>query len=447
LSRAISIFGTSSDAGKSTLTFVFGKILQEFGLKVAPFKAQNVSNNARVADDGSEIAYSQYFQALTLEEKSSWHNNPILLKSGYKNSTSLIIKGKSLGSKDVRKYYKDLDLLKPAVTKALEELKKKYDFIVAEGAGSPVELNLLDKDLSNIFTARKLNAKIILVADIQKGGVFASIFGTLSLLPRDLRKNVIGVVINKFRGDKTLFDDGVKIIEKEFKVPVFGVLPFLDLNLGFEDSLNLANYTQPIKQKAKKIGIIAYPTMSNYNDFEPLIVSENFEVEFIKSNRSLNEFDLIILPGSKLVAKDLKWLKTIGLFKRLKRRKKEILGICGGYEMMFEKILDPLKIESQIKEIKGFGWIDDQILLQREKVVKKASYNIFGKRVEGFEIHNGISKKYPLFFQNKNIKGTFVHGIFEDANFRTYQKRKIQEFYLEIKKHLDLEKIKKAVKL
>jgi len=210
----LSIFGTSSDAGKSTLTWLIGRILQEAGYSVAPFKAQNVSNNAHVADDGSEIAIAQHFQAKALGVPTSWHNNPVLLKSGRGSLASLIIGGKTAEEKDVRAYYRDLDTLKPVVKEAFEWLDTRYDIVIAEGAGSPVELNLMDKDLSNIFIASNFNTKIILVADIEKGGVFASIYGVYHLSSKALREHVVGVIVNKFRGDMSLFDERVEIIEK-----------------------------------------------------------------------------------------------------------------------------------------------------------------------------------------------------------------------------------------
>jgi len=204
----ISIFGTSSDAGKSTLTFVIAKIIQNAGYTVAPFKAQNVSNNSRVADDGSEIAIAQFFQAEVLGVPTSYHLNPILLKSGRGNNASMIVNGRIAGEKEVREYYRDLDTLKPFVDDSFTYLQEQYDCVVCEGAGSPVELNLMDKDLSNIYIANRFQTKIILVADIERGGVFASIWGVYNLLPENLRSNVIGVIVNKFRGDMSLFDEG-----------------------------------------------------------------------------------------------------------------------------------------------------------------------------------------------------------------------------------------------
>jgi len=437
----ISIFGTSSDAGKSTITFTIAKIIQDMGYSVAPFKAQNVSNNAMVADDGSEIAIAQYFQAEVLGIPTSYHLNPILLKSGRNSLASLIINGKTITNKDVREYYRDLDELKPIVKASFEELNSQYDCIVAEGAGSPVELNLMDKDLSNIYIATEFNTKIILVADIEKGGVFASIWGVYNLLPKQLRDNVIGVIVNKFRGDLTLFDRGVEIIEREFGIPVLGVLPYTPFNLGFEDSQSLINYKQQNNPNAKKVGVVAYPTMSNYNDIEPLIANENISVEFIRSNIDLEQFEQIILPGSKLVMQDLAWLKEVGLAKQLQSTPKEILGICGGYEMMFENLIDNELIESSQKRVRGLGLIDDDIIFQKEKILKKGEYKIFGKNIKGFEIHHGVSKKYPLFYQKGNILGTFVHSLFDNDKFKEYKKRTIDNFVYDMKKRLDIKRI------
>jgi len=440
--KNISIFGTSSDAGKSTLTFVIGKIIQELGYSVVPFKAQNVSNNSKVCDDNSEIAIAQHFQAEVLGVKTSYHLNPVLLKSGHGNSASLIVEGKVLHDKDVREYYRDLDLLKPVVKRCFEYLDEKYDCVVCEGAGSPVELNLMDKDLSNIYIADSYNTKIILVADIQKGGVFASIWGVYNLLPEKLRSNVIGVIVNKFQGDMSLFDEGVRIIEEDFKIPVLGVLPYIPFNLGFEDSASLKNFTQNCKNATKKVAVINYPHMSNYNDFEPLIADETISLEFVTSNIDLNRFDLVILPGTKLVIQDLRWLKNNGLFKQLQNTKVELFGICGGYEMMFEKLIDKLCIENTTPTIEvGLGFIDDDILFQNDKVLKRELYRMFKNDYEGFEIHQGISEKYPLFFEKDNIKGTFVHGIFDDENFKTYKKKTIDTFIKTMKEKLDIDKI------
>ncbi len=461
--KSISIFGTSSDAGKSTLTFVIGKILQNMGYSVAPFKAQNVSNNSRVTDDGSEIAIAQYFQAEVLGVPTSYHLNPILLKSGRGNRASMIVKGKVVEDKDVREYYRDLDLLKPAVDECFEYLQDRYDCVVCEGAGSPVELNLMDKDLSNIYIAERFQTKIILVADIERGGVFASIWGVYNLLPEALRDNVIGVIVNKFRGDLTLFDEGVKIIEERFGIPVLGVLPYGHLNLGFEDSASLMNYSQNKIHTKITVGVISYPTMSNYNDIEPLIADEEVLVEFITGDMSLESYDLILLPGSKLVIQDLRWLKKVGLYERLRKRTKPIYGICGGYQMMFERIDDPYAIESEHPDSEvALGWISDTVVFEKEKKLSKGSYLLFHEEVKGFEIRHGESRKQSLWYERGAIRGSFVHAVLENDSFRTryfqslnreyigydFQSRKHQildKFINECRQKIDIERVLKHV--
>lgn len=444
--KNISILGTSSDAGKSTITFVIARILQDMGHSVVPFKAQNVSNNSHVCDDEKEIAIAQYFQADVLGVETSYHLNPVLLKSGRGSSASLIVEGEVVQNKDVREYYRDLDILKPAVDRCFNYLNERYDCVVCEGAGSPVELNLMDKDLSNIYIADNFDTKIILVADIQRGGVFASIWGVYNLLPEKLRNNIIGVIVNKFQGDMTLFDDGVKIIEERFKIPVLGVLPYQPFNLGFEDSESLKNFTQNCSKATKKVAVIAYPYMSNYNDFEPLIADNDICLEFVSSNVSLEKFDEVILPGSKLVIKDLIWLKETGLFEQIQNREKDITGICGGYQMMFEYIIDDLCIETltPTKEI-GLGFIDDNIIFLKDKVLKKKLYKVFKNDCDGFEIHHGISEKYPISFEKNNIKGTFVHGLYNDKKFDEFKKTTIDEFVNTMKSKLDIQKIYESI--
>jgi len=458
--NSLSIFGSSSDAGKSTLSFAITYLLHHKGIKVAPFKAQNVSNNSQVTDEGGEIAIPQYFAAESIGLKTSPNMNPILLKSGGKSKAHMIVNGESVGNKDVWNYYRDIDTLKPHVKRAFNRLLKDYECIVAEGAGSPVELNLMDKDLSNIYVADEFNTKIILIADIQRGGVFASIYGVYHLLPKKLRKNIIGVIVNKFQGDMSLFDNGVKIIEKEFKIPVLGVVPFKPFNLGFEDSESLMNYIQDTSKAIIKVGVIKLPHISNFTDFEPLVGDTEIELSFISSVSELNSCDLIVLPGSKRVIDDLEWLRKMGFEETLKDKKHTIVAICGGYEMMFERLLDPKSVESDIKEIKGFGRFKGDVIFQEDKIVKKGCYNLFNIMVDGYEIHNGTTKKKAK--QNKNLYGTFIHGLFDNDelryeifskinpkyqgyNFKKYKKESIKEFAAHIDKHVNIKQIIKAL--
>ena len=454
--NSLSIFGTSSDAGKSTLSFAITYLLHHRGIKVAPFKAQNVSNNSQVTDSGGEIAIPQYFAAESIGLKTTPYMNPVLLKSGGKSKAHLIINGKSVGDKDVWSYYRDIDSLKPHAKKAFKKLQKKYDCIVAEGAGSPVELNLMDKDLSNIYIADEFNTKIVLIADIQRGGVFASIYGVYNLLPKKLRKNVIGVIVNKFQGDMSLFDEGVKIIENQFNIPVLGVVPYKPFNLGFEDSESIMNYVQDTSKAIIKVGVIKLPHISNFTDFEPLIADSEIELSFISNPSELSSCDLVVIPGSKRVVDDLTWLRERGFKKSLSSVKQKVVAICGGYEMMFEKILDPENIESEHKEIEGFGRLKGEVAFQKEKIVKKGCYNLFGHMVDGYEIHNGIAKKRSK--KKENLYGTFIHGffdsdeirykIFSEINsaykgyeFKTYKAKEIKRFADHIDKHIDINHI------
>ena len=457
--HSLSIFGSSSDAGKSTISFALSYIFNSMGLSVAPFKAQNVSNNSLVCDDGGEIAIPQAFCASSMGLKITNRFNPILLKSGQKNSASVLINGYELSQQDVREYYKNIDRLKPFVKDSFNSLLEEFEFLVAEGAGSPVELNLMDKDLSNIYIAKEFNTKIILVADIERGGVFASIYGVYKLLPKELQKNLIGVVINKFRGDVTLFDDGIKIIEEEFGVKVLGVVPYKTFNLGFEDMQSLENYSQTFKNNPIKVSVIKLPHISNFTDFEPLVSDQNIELIFTDTTSHLSRSDMIIIPGTKRVVEDLEFLKQSGIYEYIKNTKTLVFGICGGYEMMHTKILDPKHIESDNDEL-GFGFFDANVVFEDKKCVKKGIYKQFGLELEAYEIHYAKSKnEYAI---KDNYMGTFLHGIFDNDNFREYifgkiskdykaysfkkyKSKTINEFSDHIKKSIDIEYILKEL--
>jgi len=458
--NSLSIFGTSSDAGKSTLSFAITYLLHHRGIKVAPYKAQNVSNNSQVTDSGGEIAIPQYFAAQAIGLKTTPFMNPILLKSGGKSKAHIIINGKSVGNKDVWGYYRDLDSLKPHAKKAFKNLLQEYDCVVAEGAGSPVELNLMDKDLSNIYIAKKFNTKIILVADIQRGGVFASIYGVYKLLPKKLRKNVVGVIVNKFQGDMSLFDEGVRIIESKFGIKVLGVVPFRPFNLGFEDSESIMNYTQDTSQAIIKVGVIKLPHISNFTDFEPLVVDSEIELSFIANPSEISSCDVVVIPGSKRVLDDLAWLRERGFENHIVKNEKTIVAICGGYEMLFERILDPLHIESEIDEVAGFKLFKGDIVFQEEKIVQKGCYNLFGTMVNGYEIHNGVTKKRAK--SRERLYGTFVHGLFDNDdlrykifstiderykgyNFKEFKAKSIKDFAGHIEGHIDMDYVVEAL--
>jgi len=459
----ISIFGTSSDAGKSTLAFAITYLLHHQGIKTAPFKAQNVSNNSKVCDSGGEIAEAQYFAASSINLTTTPDMNPVLLKSGKGKSSALIVNGKSCGVKSVMDYYADIGSLKPLVKEAFLRLKEDYECIVVEGAGSPVELNLMDRDLSNIYIATEFKTKIILVADIERGGVFASIWGVYNLLPEALKENVVGVIVNKFRGDMRLFDEGVEIIEKQFNIPVLGVLPFRSFNLGFEDSQSLFNYSQDTSRAIIKVGVIALPHMSNFTDFEPLIADTEIEMRFIHSLHETDSCNVLVIPGSKRTLHDLAWLKKKGFDTVFDQEDKTVVAICGGYQMMFEEIIDDEAIESdEACRIKGLGLLEGIVSFQKEKVVKKSEYDIFDCLVEGYEIHNGVAEK--LYEEKEGFYGTFVHGLFDSNSFRkklfgkinihykgfdfkTHKRDEIADFAKHVEEHIDIKRLIGKVKV
>jgi adenosylcobyric acid synthase len=462
--KSLSIFGTSSDAGKTTLVMALCRIFVEQGYRVAPFKAQNVSNNSAVGDDGREISRAQFFQAEAAKIPTSYHLNPVLLKSHGFGSVQVVLNGKVYKNQGVDGYYQELDHLKTHVKAAFEHLVKQYDFVIAEGAGSPVELNLLHKDLSNTFIAQTFNTKTLLVADIERGGVFASVYGTQALLPPQLRENLVGVIINKFRGDMRFFEQGRKIIEERFQIPVLGVVPFQPLNINMEDSYSLQNYQQRLGDEKISLAVIAYPSLSNYDDLDPIIADKEIRVEIIQRYQSLSNFDAILLVGSKTTIRDLQWLKSTGLFDEIVRFKGHIFGICGGYQMLFSHINDPEAYEygKPIEET-GLGFIADTITFHGDKILKRGQYQAFGQTVSGYEIHLARAEKYPLFYEDGRISGTHLHGIFDNDALRTawfqkinphyqgytyhtYREMQLQNFVEMIKTHVDYETLLSALK-
>lgn len=417
--HALAVFGTSSDAGKTTVTMALCRIFADMGVRVAPFKAQNVSNNSAVSVEGREISRAQCLQAEAARVPPSYLFNPVLLKSHGQSGVQVIVQGEVYQNQSVFDYYAQLGNLEHAVLQAFRSLQQSYDLVIAEGAGSPVELNLLAKDLSNTLIAKTFNTKNILVADIERGGVFASIYGTLALLDPQLRANLIGVVINKFRGDRRFFVDGERIIEERFGLPVLGVLPFHPLNIDMEDTQSLANYQQRLGQVKIRVAVIAYPGLSNYNDLDVLMADEEIYVELIQAYRPLQHFDMVLLPGSKTVLRDLQWLQQQGLATEILASGLPIFGICGGYQMLCTHLHDPEALEHDVPTTaSGLGLIADSVQYQQPKILQRGVYNLFGCAVEGYEIHLGRMQRYPLYYQDARCAGTHVHGVFDDNVLR-----------------------------
>ena len=464
--KPLAVFGTSSDAGKTTLVMALCRLFADRGLKVAPFKAQNVSNNSAVTKEGREISRAQCLQAEAARVEPSYLFNPVLLKSHGNGSVQVIVNGLVYQNQSIAAYYAEIDNLKEQVSQSFSRLMQDYDLVVAEGAGSPVELNLLHKDLSNTFVANAFNTKNILVADIERGGVFASIYGTLELMDPVMRSNLIGVVVNKFRGDRRFFDEGEKIIAERFGIPVLGVLPFKPLNIDMEDSQSLRNYQQRLNDVKIRVAVIAYPGLSNYNDLDVLMGDPELYVELIHAYRSLEGFDMVLLPGSKTVIRDLQWLKSQGLFERILQFNKPVFGICGGYQMLCQSLHDPDALEHETATVEiGFGFIDDTVVYQSPKILARGQYRLFSySGISGYEIHCGRMDKYPLYYQGDLYSGTHVHGVFDADAFRTgyfkainpqyrgyayshYREAEIQEFVDMVAENLDIAAILQALQV
>lgn len=429
--KPLAVFGTGSDAGKTTVVMALCRIFADQGLKVAPFKAQNVSNNSAVTKENREISRAQCLQAEAARVEPSYLFNPVLLKSHGNGSVQVIVNGQVYQNQSVGTYFDEIGSLKQQVRQSFSRLQQEYDLVIAEGAGSPVELNLLDKDLSNTFIATTFNTQNILVADIERGGVFASIYGTLALMDPVMRRNLVGVIINKFRGDRRFFADGEKIISERFGVPVLGVLPFQPLNIDMEDSQSLHNYQQRLHAVKIRIAVIAYPGLSNYNDLDVLMADAELYVELIFSYRPLDSFDMVLLPGSKTVIRDLQWLKQQGLFSAVQQFNKPVFGLCGGYQMFCQSLHDPDALEHETAGVEtGLGLIDDTVIYQSPKILRRGLYQLFSyARINGYEIHGGRMNRHPLYYRRERVTGTHVHGVFDNDDFRSDYFKAINPHY------------------
>ncbi len=426
----LAIFGTSSDAGKTTIVMALCRLFADRGIKVAPFKAQNVSNNSAVTKEGREISRAQCLQAEAARVEPSYHFNPVLLKSHGNGSVQVVINGLVYKNQAITDYYAEMEFLESQVQQAFERCQQDYELVIAEGAGSPVELNLLHKDLSNTFVAKTFQTKNILVADIERGGVFASIYGTLELMDKTMRDNLIGVIVNKFRGDRRFFDEGERIIAERFGVPVLGVLPFQPLNIDMEDSQSLQNYQQRLGHVKCRIAVLAYRGLSNYNDLDVLMADPELYVELIHEYRPLATFDMVLMIGSKTVIRDLRWLKENGLYAEVQQFNGAVFGICGGYQMFCQTLYDPEALEHDTPTVEtGLGLCDDDVIYQNPKILQRGCYELFSHAIQGYKIHCGRMTNYPLYYQQGRIAGTHIHGVFDNNGFRTEYFKNINPTY------------------
>ncbi len=426
----IMVVGTASGAGKSILVTALCRIFSDMGIDVAPFKVQNMSLNAIAVQDG-EMAYAQYLQALAARVEPTVLMNPILLKPE-NDKTHIVLLGKHYTTLNAKKYMStEKDDVYRFAMNAFEKLQNEHEMIVIEGAGSPAEINL-SHDIANLKFAKDVGAKIVLVADIDRGGAFASIVGTLELIDR---KNIIGIIINKFRGDESLLYPGFEFLENRYHIPVLGTIPYILHAIPDEDSLR----SWPHKEGATKISILKIPNLSNFTDFNVFEHVEDVGLRYVDKPEHLKGSDLIIVPGSKLTVSDLLWLKEQGFAESLKDEQKNgtmIMGICGGYQMLGKYIVD--NVESKKGKVAGIGILDSKTVF---KSVKKTNV-IYGTvivpafenmNIKGYEIHNGVTSSQTHFSRiyrvnnryirrfdgsyEHNVIGTYFHGLFENLEF------------------------------
>jgi adenosylcobyric acid synthase len=451
----IMFLGTGSDVGKSVIAAGFCRILLRHGYRVSPFKAQNMALNSFVTMDGREMGRAQVMQAYAAGILPDSDMNPILLKPSGQITAQIVVQGRVMKNESAQGYYSMKKLLLPKVLQSYERLRAQYDAIVLEGAGSTTEMNLKEKDIVNIEMAKRVRAPAVLVADIDKGGVFASIIGTMNLLTRKEKRLITGFIINKFRGDPSLFTDGIEFIQRKTRKPVFGLVPyFTDIHLPEEDSvaLQLGRKGTADENAAVRIVVIHLPFISNYTDFDPFEIEESVSLLYTRNPEDIKGSSIVILPGTKNTIADLIWLRERGFDTVLKRHiidGNTVVGICGGYQMLGNYVEDPYGVETSLKRTEGLGILDINTVLEKEKTLTRVDAlsginninNSFSRPVpvRGYEIHMGkteCSSRLSPSFQllNKDggepitqdgavsedgqIWGTYLHGLFENDDFR-----------------------------
>jgi len=427
MAKNIMIQGTMSNAGKSLLVAALCRILRQDGWRVAPFKSQNMALNSFITASGGEMGRAQVVQAECAGIEPDVRMNPILLKPTTDKGSQVILRGRALGNMTASEYYeKKMDFL-PAVMEAYSSLAAEHDIIVIEGAGSPAEINLKRDDFVNMGLARLVDAPVLLVGDIDRGGVFAQLYGTIALLDADERARVKGMIVNKFRGDRAILEPGLKTLEELCGVPVAGVVPYLHVDIDDEDSLT-ERFRRPAAKGLIDIAVIRLPYISNFTDFAPFERLGNVSLRYVESVGELGRPDMIILPGTKSTIADLIWLRESGLEAAVLQAASSgtlVFGICGGFQMLGRKISDPERVESAaLTEIRGMGLIEMDTVFRGEKVQTQTKgvfgavpgmlSGLSGMAYFGYEIHMGRSEeKMPALVGEGNVYGSYIHGIFD----------------------------------
>ncbi len=431
------IQGTGSGVGKSILTAAFCRYFYQAGVKVAPFKAQNMALNSFVTEHGEEMGRAQVYQAEACGLKPEILMNPILLKPSGDNNSQVIVMGKPDGSRNAKDFYSRHLQHKEIVLQALAKLRQKYELVIIEGAGSPAEINLKKTDIVNMFIAEKAEAPVLLVGDIDRGGVFAWLKGTYDLLSRNEQDRILGFIINKFRGDLELLKPGIEQFEKMMGKPVLGVIPYCqNLVVDEEDSVPQRFYSaNGNEQETLNIAVIELPRMSNFTDLSPLAHDPSISIQYVQHPTQIWKPDLIILPGSKNTVDDINFLNRQYLTREILKHHEAgamILGICGGFQMLGKIIKDPGNMESREKEADGLGFFDFETTLMPEKLTRQVQLETARSRVfpegvqcEGYEIHMGrttFKTSYPALFSTSTGENPMNYGITNEAGtvFGTY---------------------------
>ncbi len=452
--KVLMVQGTTSHAGKSLMATALCRIFAQDGLRVAPFKAQNMSLNSFVTPDGGEFGRAQAVQAEAARVAPTVEMNPILLKPEGNRKSQVVVMGKPTRVASAREYY-DMKLrLWPLVTRALDTLRAQYDIVVIEGAGSPAEINLKEHEIVNMRVARYANAPVIIVGDIDRGGVFASLVGTMALLEPEERVLVKSFVINKFRGDPSLLDSGFEVLRQRTGVGVAGVIPwFDDIHIPEEDSLGLNFYNSHThfgEDESLDIAVVRLPRIANFDDFDPLLREPRVLLRYISAKEQIGEPDLIVLPGSKTTVADLQWMRESGIaaeVKRLRHLGTPLIGICGGYQMLGERILDPNCIESTAPETRGLGLLPLATTFAATKTTHQVRGKVASSKgllagcesevITGYEIHMGQTygeSRAPFLITERSgstidspdgaidadglTLGTYMHGLFHNHSLR-----------------------------
>lgn len=495
MKKTLMIQGTASSVGKSLLCAALCRILKQDGYNPAPFKSQNMALNSYVTRDGFEMGRAQVMQAEAAGIEPRVEMNPVLLKPTSDRGSQVIVMGKAVGNMAAMAYMQWKEELLPVIDKAYNSLAEDHDVLIIEGAGSPAEINLRDKDLVNMGLACRLRAPVLLAGDIDRGGVFASLYGTVALLQAEERELIKGVIINKFRGDPEVLRPGLRQLEELIEKPVLGVIPYMRLNLDDEDSVTdrFRNFSS---DRALNVQVIQLSRISNFTDFNPLELYEDLNLSYIREPHELNSPDLLILPGSKNTIEDLLDLRSRGWEKPLIEYAAKgglLMGICGGFQMLGHMIYDPQKVESSAPEVPGFGLLDFETTMEKEKSTRQVEAiwchrdsNYFNdpggeEALSGYEIHMGRTDyragNHPIFVKTTgqwegsvneagNVFGSYLHGIFDNfswtnkllnalrrrrglpekanslpENYRDYKEKEYDRLADTVRENLDMQKV------